>query len=67
MVHLYHPNVFILIAMMLIVQLTTSRLEMLPMEIEERCHAEESVQFVLNFAKKTGDIRSLSKTDMAGE
>ena len=42
------------------------RLEMLPIEIEERTPSDSSLKFVLDFAKQTGDIRSLSNTDLAG-
>ena len=39
---------------------------MLPIEIEERTPSDSSLKFVLDFAKQTGDIRSLSNTDLAG-
>jgi len=43
---------------------TRQRLELLPVEIEERTPSDSSLRFVLDFAKQTGDIRSLSNTDM---
>lgn len=41
------------------------RMEYLPIEIEERVPSDESMQHVVNFAKLTGDIRSLSVTDLS--
>ena len=42
------------------------RLELLPIEIEEQRPSDKSLKFVLDFAKQTGDVRSLSNTDLAG-
>ena len=41
-------------------------MELLPIDIEQRAPTEASMEIVRNFAKLTGDIRSLSATDMAG-
>jgi len=44
---------------------TRQKLELLPIEIEEQRPSDKSLKFVLDFAKQTGDVRSLSNTDLA--
>lgn len=36
----------------------------LPFEIEERIPSQSAINFVANFAKKTGDYAAISKTDL---
>jgi len=43
---------------------TKQRLQVLPYELHLRPPSVESLQFVTNFAKKTGDYASLSKVDL---
>ena len=40
------------------------QLQVLPYEIKAKEPEEEDLQFVIRFAKKTGDFASLSKTDL---
>jgi len=43
---------------------TRQRLSVLPYDLEQRSPTEASMKFVTEFAKLTGDIRSLSRVDM---